>query len=312
LALVVGFGWLVGLNDHQIAHSMNQDVFLASLFAVGAMSLILGMLEWRRRQRYRNAKLPFTKRYLRPPGKSLRRKIQEFDDKVLDSVPRLMGLTVFLGFAVYQCLAQSWVAGGILVGLAAAGFIWWAVRFERFANKRRDYYLGFLGERAVGEELNQLLAKGWSVFHDVPFDENPGAKPFNVDHVVVGAGGLFAIETKARRKRKESGGHEVTFDGHTLIYPWGEEDWGIKNARERAQHLGAWLSKELAIPINAVPVLVLPGWMVHRRGASDLRVVSSGEIGTLFAGEESNRRIEPKTVQAIKALLEQKCRDVEP
>lgn len=285
--------------------------FVALGFAVLALFLLLGMLDLRRRQAYRNTKLPFNKRYLRPPGESLRRKIQEFDDKLLDGLPWLMGLTVFLGLAVYQCLTHSWIFGGTFVGLAVAGLIWWAVRFEKHASKRRDYYIGFLGERAVGEELNQLLAKGWSVFHDVPFEDNPSAKGFNVDHVVVGVGGLFAIETKTRRKRTESGGHEVTFDGRTLHYPWGAEDWGIKNARERAQHLGSWLSGQLSTPLNAVPVLVFPGWMVHRRGASDLRVVSSAEIPSLFAGEESNSRIDPATVQAIKALLEQRCRDVE-
>jgi hypothetical protein len=290
---------------------MNQDAILASVFAAVAMFLLLGMLEMRRRQAYRNSRLPFSKRYLRPPGESLRRKLEEFDDKLINKMAWLFAATGLLGIGVYQCLTQSWLAGGIGVALAVAGLVWWAIRFERFADERRDHHLGFIGERAVGEELNQLLSKGWSVFHDVPFDENPGAKPFNVDHVVVGSGGLFAVETKARRKRTEKGGHEVTFDGRTLQYPWGAEDWGIKNARDRAQHLSSWLSKELATPINAVPVLVLPGWMVHRRGASELRVVSSGEIPWLFAGEESNRRIDSATVQAIKALLEQKCRDVE-
>lgn len=290
---------------------MNLDVFLALGFAAGAMFLLLGMLEWRRRQAYRHTKLPFTKRYLRPPGESLRQKLEEFDDKLIDKVAWLFAVAGFLGIGVYQCLTQSWIVGGLLVGLSFGGFVWWAIRFERHANERRRHYLGFLGERAVGEELNQLLAKGWIVFHDVPFEDNPSAKAFNVDHVVVGVGGLFAIETKARRKRTEAGGHEVTFDGRTLHFPWGAEDWGIKNARERAQHLGSWLSGQLSSPLNVIPVLVFPGWMVHRRGASDLRVVSSAEIPTLFAGEESNRRIEPATVQAIKALLEQRCRDVE-
>lgn len=51
--------------------------------------------------------------------------------------------------------------------------------------------------------------------------------------------------------------------------------------------------------------------MVHRKGASDLRVVSGGEVPKIFAGEESNRRIELHTVQTIEAVLDQKFRDVE-
>ncbi|MBE2180469.1 MAG: NERD domain-containing protein [Chthoniobacterales bacterium] len=275
------------------------------------MFLLLGLLSWRKKLAYQDTKLPFTKRGLRPPGESLRVKLEEFDDKMTEAILWLMGITVLFGISVYQALTNSWLAGSVFIALMLAAMIWWALHFEKRAELRRDHYLGFLGERAVGEELNQLLAKGWSVFHDVEFHDNPGAKPFNVDHVVVGTGGLFAIETKTRRKRKDKGGHEVTFNGQRLVYPWGEEDWGIKNARERAKHLGAWLSKELATPIIAKPVLALPGWMVHRRGASDLRVVSGSEVTKAFSGEESNQRIEPQTVQAIKALLDQKCRDVE-
>ncbi len=54
----------------------------------------------------------------------------------------------------------------------------------------RDCNLGFLGEQAVGEELNFLIADGWRVFHDVEFDKHPGQETFNVDHVVVGPEGF--------------------------------------------------------------------------------------------------------------------------
>lgn len=287
------------------------NALIAAASAFATLFLLIGLLDWRRRQADRGNKLPFTKRYLRPPGESLRLKLEKLDDKTTALLLWLFCLVGFFGISVHLFLTSSWMVGAVFIALTVAAMIWWALRLEKHIQLRRDHYLGFLGERAVGEELNQLLAKGWSVFHDVEFHDNPGARPFNVDHVVVGTGGLFAIETKTRRKRIDKGGHEVIFNGQRLIYPWGEEDWGIKNARERAKHLGDWLSKELATPIFANPVLVLPGWMVHRKSASDLRVVSDGEVPKIFAGEESNRRIEPHTVQAIKALLEQKCRDVE-
>jgi hypothetical protein len=288
------------------------EVFVALGFAVGTMFLLLGILELRRRQAYRNSKLPFSKRYPRPPGESLRRKLEEFDDKLVDKMAWLFAIAGFLGIGVYQCLTQSWVAGGISVGLAVASLIWWAIRFEKHASKRRNYYLGFLGERAVGEELNQLLAKGWSVFHDVPFEDNPSAKGFNVDHVVVGVGGLFAIETKARRKRTESGGHEVTFDGRSLHYPWGAEDRGVKQSKECAHRLGQWLSKKLQTDLTATPVLVLPGWYVHRTGKSDVRVVNEGAIPTLFRDEHKTGCLKSETATAVRALLDERCRQVEP
>lgn len=58
--------------------------------------------------------------------------------------------------------------------------------------------LRYLGERAVGEALFSLAAESYKIFHDVPAEVS--GKKFNVDHVAVGKNGLFAIETKTRRK----------------------------------------------------------------------------------------------------------------
>ena len=54
---------------------------------------------------------------------------------------------------------------------------------------------GAEGEEAVGEILEGLAAGGWHVIHDVSFGRG------NIDHVVVGAGGLFTVETKSSRGR---------------------------------------------------------------------------------------------------------------
>ena len=63
--------------------------------------------------------------------------------------------------------------------------------------KYRDYSLGLMGERAVGEELNLLMAEGCRVFHDYP-----GGPNWNIDHVVVAPSGVYGIETKMRRKSR--------------------------------------------------------------------------------------------------------------
>jgi hypothetical protein len=222
----------------------------------------------------------------------------------------LVGSAALLGLGVYAFLTDSSLIGGVVVALAVAALIYVALRFEKEAKLRRDCYLGFLGERAVGEELNQLMSDGWSVFHDVPCHDNPSAKPFNIDHVVVGQGGLFAIETKARRKRKTSGGHQVTFNGRNLEYPWGSEDWGVKQAQERAHYLSQWISKKLQADISATPVLILTGWYVRRSGKGTLTVINEGEIGGMFRDEHKAARLTPETAAAIRALLDERCRDV--
>src|SRR6266850_2171445 len=76
------------------------------------------------------------------------------------------------------------------------------------------------GEQAVAEKLADrgLSAAGYSAFHDVP-----GSGDWNIDHVVVGPGGVFVLETKARPRRKakrEQEDNVVLFDGSVLQFPW--------------------------------------------------------------------------------------------
>jgi hypothetical protein len=54
---------------------------------------------------------------------------------------------------------------------------------------------GAEGEEVVGAILEGLAADGWHVIHDVSFGRG------NIDHVVVGPGGLFTVETKSSRGR---------------------------------------------------------------------------------------------------------------
>ena len=54
---------------------------------------------------------------------------------------------------------------------------------------------GAEGEEAVGRILEGLTADGWHVIHDISFGRG------NIDHVVVGQGGVFAVETKSHGGR---------------------------------------------------------------------------------------------------------------
>jgi hypothetical protein len=95
---------------------------------------------------------------------------------------------------------------------------WWQARLQR----RWDDYLGLFGERYVAEQLEPLKAEGWFIFHDVPCTGATGN--FNLDHVAVGPGGIWVVETKTRRKGVARSGfkeHEVSSDGNQVVWPWG-------------------------------------------------------------------------------------------
>ena len=67
---------------------------------------------------------------------------------------------------------------------------------EKIARLERSAYAweaGAAGERATGEVLADLQATGWFVMHDLAW---PGRQKANIDHLVVGPGGIFVIDTK--------------------------------------------------------------------------------------------------------------------
>jgi hypothetical protein len=66
--------------------------------------------------------------------------------------------------------------------------------FARLFNVHTDeraYRLGADGEEAIGDQLARLPA-GWRALHSVPV----GCHGADIDHVVIGPGGVFAIDTK--------------------------------------------------------------------------------------------------------------------
>lgn len=65
----------------------------------------------------------------------------------------------------------------------------------RFKRDHGSWARGAEGEEIVGGILESLVGDGWQVIHDVSFGRG------NIDHIVVGPGGLFTVETKSRRGR---------------------------------------------------------------------------------------------------------------
>jgi len=71
-----------------------------------------------------------------------------------------------------------------------------SLRWRRFlgGNFERDYGTwsrGAEGEEVVGAILEGMTEQGWRVIHDVAFGRG------NIDHVLVGPGGIITVETKS-------------------------------------------------------------------------------------------------------------------
>lgn len=275
---------------------------------------VVGIAIWRAKQA--KTKPPLEFKLLRAPGESLRRRIAQFAEDGIPKfllvalVPLLVGIIALQTIIVFAprtslYLGLTIVACTMLIPIIFAG------RYcVRQLLRYRDDALGYMGERAVGEALDPLAREGFRVFHDVPAQSK--GKAFNIDHVVVGENGVFAIETKTRRKGRARPGyeaHKVGYDGKELIWPWGEDRHGLDQASSRAEWLSDWLNKMTGLNLTAKPVLVLPGWYVVPKGIGPVLVMNHKQVpGTVSRTVAA--KLTPEQVDLIVRQLDAVCRDV--
>jgi hypothetical protein len=163
--------------------------------------------------------------------------------------------------------------------------------------------IGFAGERAVGEEINQLMADGYRVFHDVPMTG------YSVDHVIVGPAGVFAVETKVRRKPRtstRSAEYRVKYDGRQLVFPRWTEKRCLEQACLQAGGLGKFLSQSTGDSVFVSPILALPGWFVEASAQGGPFVLNPKAIRGVITACKPN--LDRATIQRIAHQLDQRAR----
>ena len=168
--------------------------------------------------------------------------------------------------------------------------------------------LSYDGETAVGQELNRLMLEGNYVYHDFPADN------FNIDHIVVGRSGIFAVETHARSKPSNGNRREdatVEYNGKMLNFPDRDDFKIIEQAEEQASWLSKWISSAIGEEVAARAIVALPGWFVKRTSADGISVVNPRQFPSLFKHIKP-RTLTDDTISRIVEQLEQKCRDVVP
>jgi hypothetical protein len=264
-----------------------------------ALSTVVGLVRLQRR--VTNTQAPVSERLLRSPGESLRARLARIDEKLMWCVALLS-----VGPVVFSLTAPGFPDKlSIALLLAVTGLCVLAVYIG--AKEYRTYSLGLMGERAVGEELNQLMTQGCRVFHDYP-----GQKNGNIDHVVVAPSGVYAIETRTRQKRRAQKGtseQQLTFDGAKLHFPRFISTSGLKQARRNAASLSRELSDVTGELVQVKAILALPGWHISRTGSGDVSVLNPKEIRQVVFSK-SGPQLSAEQIWRIAQPLEQKCRDV--
>lgn len=290
-------------------YGMLQD--LPFLVFMVLPTLVAGgtMLAWKRWFRNRNRRSPLTSDLLRPPGYGLQEKI---DDMEIDIDAYLM-MMIITPMMLYGLWLQQRVftdptrhpVNGIILAIAACIlFVVTLIRLMKLTKARQKYREALSGEVATAQLLEPVITGGGRVFHDVQ------ATGFNIDHVVVSPGGVFAIETKHRLKSTEGLASElakVRYDGKTLHFPGWVETKPITQARSQAEWLSKTLTRSTGDSVAVRPVVALPGWYVERTGRSDVNVINPKNVAFMLKPADESPIPEDKR-KRISYQLEQLCR----
>lgn len=293
-----------------------QILFGWAYFATFIVSVI-AMLLWQKRYRKRRKPLPEDLRLLRTPGETQLMWIRKFDENLIVYVA-LAGIVPAVITVVLLQLTKQLTGWWVLVGLVVTSvifigtFIIAARWLKTKLSESIDRYLGYFGERYVAEWLDPLREQGWRVFHDMPCEAH--GKKFNIDHVAVGLGGVFVIETKTRRKGPTRPGrkdNEVIFDGHVLDWPWGTDTHGLEQAERNAIWLADWIKAETSERVHVSPLLALPGWWVIPKPAANprlARVVNPKWLPKWLG--EAPAILGKQQMETIAGKLETHCRSI--
>lgn len=281
---------------------------LAILLAAVAIFSVTGL--WKRTRLGRKLfqptrRSPLRDNLLRSPGQTIHDILL---DKTLDFASDVWSLLFIVVLGLYFPFLTGWGFPTVVVWLIFGVLIIWILyRLRTRSGEIRDLRLGLDGELATAEELSQLMFHGYYVFHDLPGDH------FNIDHVVIGPAGVFAIETKTRSKPVGKGKQlaMVIFEDSQLKFPDYQESESIQQAKDQSKWLSEFLRKSVGKAVAVKPVLALPGWLVERRERDPSIMVINPKEAVGYV--TSNKVVlDDQTIQQIKYQVEQRVRTVEP
>ncbi len=234
----------------------------------------------------------------RRPGQSLR---EEWDRLVNENLPFILLVPAMLWVVwLTQWLPVSKeVSPNFWLALAIVGTGMAAIAYLRLIPRARNLVRGERGELRVAEVLDDLRTYGYRPFHDVVRDG------FNVDHVVVGPGGVFAIETKFR-----SGSGEVTFRNGEGLFVGGfaEEKDSLSQARGNAAEVNRLIKENCRIDEWVWPLVVFVGdWRVKNDWRNtDARVFTPDRLADHIVNQQP--RLTRREIELIASHLERSAR----
>lgn len=132
----------------------------------------------------------------------------------------------------------------------------------------RSLFWDVMGELEVGRALAQL-GEEWTVFHSVPL----GPDVADIDHLAVGPGGVFTINTRNHTGQLVAvAGRSVTASGHRLPH--------VRHSELELGHAEALLSEATGLRVTAHAILVIvdPEQLHVSESPRDVAVLTSHQL----------------------------------
>lgn len=247
------------------------------------------------------------------PGQQLVDRLTHHEGEVMNAI-MLMYMSLPIIFMLWAGQRVDWAAQrfGTLEWIFAAGallyFGYGFFEYRRHILARQKARDGLLAERVTGMQLNRLVAQGCVVLHDLPSETG------NIDHIVIGSRGVYAVETKSFRKPKNGvvgsdATYQVAFDGSALQFPGFVTRKPIEQGARHADWLRRYLRESIGRDVPVIPAVALPGWYVVQSDdvwrASVVKVFSPLGDGANFMAKDL-QRIEPEQRGLIATALAQR------
>ena len=134
---------------------------------------------------------------------------------------------------------------------------------------------GAIGERKVAEKLAAVVKKDprWKVLHSIPVGSNDS----DLDHLVIGPGGVFSLNAKYHR------GAHIWVGGDTVMVNGARQPY-VRNSRHEAQRVAKLLAKASGIEVDATGLVIPVGFedCTIKAQPDDVRVVPRDQLVRFF------------------------------
>jgi len=199
--------------------------------------------------------------------------------------------------------ALGWVpdlsVNAFLLGALLATALWALLGVITLATGATQWFLGAQAEKWTAQALKTLGAD-WRVVHNVAFLEGHGPNTWvvDIDHIVVGPGGVLVVETKYTS-------NDLDLDVRRMPKYVGQ---AVDQADRNAGRVRALLARDFPdVPIS--PVIVWWGWRLSPpktavRRVGNTSVVAGGDVERWRSAFATSGVLSEATIEGVSRKLE--------